>query len=211
MRRQLWLMPAMAALGLGLFFFPEIKATGATVSTTAIRGQLRLLFAEWDLNEDGYLDKAELAKAFRGPDAKPYDYKKAAKKDKQDPKDAAEHKQEGNNKDKKTTTPKKKPAYKSYPDYLFLVQLDQDGDKKISRKEWESWAKGYASDLKNLLKTQERVDKAQARYSKVTTTAAKNRALTSWQRYQRELLTLQKQQQAYTTRFLKALTAKGKR
>ena len=69
-------------------------------------GRFRSLFAEWDLNNDGYLDKAELAKAFRGANAKAY-----------------------------APSPGSSAAHKSiaakYPDHEFLIELDQDHDGKV--------------------------------------------------------------------------------
>jgi hypothetical protein len=89
--------------------------------TTLIMGQLRFLFDKWDLNRDGSLDRAELAKAFRGADAQPY------KGDGKAPTDATARK---------------------YPDYQFLVELDQDRDSKISQREWDDWARTYAKEQK---------------------------------------------------------------
>src|SRR5262245_52788163 len=40
--------------------------------TGALMNELRTLFTKWDTNEDRYLDSAELARGFRGADAKPY-------------------------------------------------------------------------------------------------------------------------------------------
>jgi Ca2+-binding EF-hand superfamily protein len=104
--------------------------------TSVYMGQLRALFDTWDLNSDGYLDKEELAKAFRGPKALPYDAVPDTKTDKD--KDA----------DKDTSSKTTKPDYSQFPDYNFLVQLDQDGDGQISRKEFLGWARDYAVQLK---------------------------------------------------------------
>jgi hypothetical protein len=168
-----------------------IQDAEAAVSKTYVVGQLRLLFADWDANEDGFLDKEELARAFRGKDAKPYDHTPSAGKD-------------------RTGTKPKKEDYKKYPDYLFLVQLDENGDKKISRKEWEKWAKGYATDLKNYFQTQERLQKAQARFAAAKTASSRSKAQTYLQRYQQELLAMQKVQNAYQRQVIKALKAKSK-
>jgi hypothetical protein len=42
--------------------------------TSVFLSRYRAWFKLVDANNDGYLDKEELAKAFRGPNAKPYDY-----------------------------------------------------------------------------------------------------------------------------------------
>ncbi len=191
MRGTRWFRLLITALGLAALLAPSIQDASGAISKTYVVGQLRLLFADWDANEDGYLDKEELAKAFRGKDAKPYDYAPSTGKD-------------------KTGTKPKKEAYKKYPDYLFLVQLDENGDKKISRKEWEKWAKGYATDLKNYFQTLERFQKAQARFAAAKTASSRSKAQTYLQRYQQELLAMQKVQNAYQKQVIKALQAKRK-
>ena len=71
---------------------------------------------------------------------------------------AADTKKDDAKKDSESTkdtpskdTPKKddkKPDYSKYPDYNFLVQLDQDDDGKISRHEFLSWARDLSVQLK---------------------------------------------------------------
>jgi Ca2+-binding EF-hand superfamily protein len=149
-----WLMVRGSAAGLLLVLALAAAADSKTDSTgkeppdppgTGLyMGQLRALFEAWDLNTDGYLDKEELAKAFRGPSAKPYDYVPETKTDKD--KDAS--KDSSSSKDDSPSKPPAKPDYSQYPDYTFLVQLDQDGDGQISRKEFMSWARDYAVQLK---------------------------------------------------------------
>ena len=99
-----------------------------TAGTTLYMGQLRDLFATWDRNHDGHLDKQELARGFRGTKARPYDT--AAGPATSSPGGA------GNG--------KAGPDYTQYPDFHFLAQLDQNNDGKISRAEFLTWAREYA-------------------------------------------------------------------
>jgi Ca2+-binding EF-hand superfamily protein len=123
--------------------------------TTPYMGRLRELFAAWDLNSDGNLDKSELAKAFRGPEAKAYDYKKDGDKDQ--PSDAF-----------KEPTTAKKPDFAEYPDYHFLIQADQDGDGQISRAEFMTWARDYAVQLKQQTDQEAKVAALEAKMQSAT-------------------------------------------
>jgi hypothetical protein len=162
-------------------------ATAAVPTVTAIRAQLKQVFAAWDLDGDGFLDKEELAKAFRGARAKPYDSKSS-------------------NKDKGT----KKSDYNRYPDYLFLVQLDTDKDGKISKKEWTAWAKVYSSLLKEMYKAQDQIAKAQARFQKAKTATTRSKALAKYREVQRKLAAAQKKLNSYYKKLAEAMKKAGK-
>ncbi|HZY88227.1 MAG TPA: EF-hand domain-containing protein, partial [Gemmataceae bacterium] len=126
MRGQTGLLVVLALAAPLLGAGPKEKPDPA--GTTLYMGQLRDLFATWDRNHDGYLDKQELARGFRGPKAKPYDAGAPAL-------DAASA---AANKDKAG------PDYAKYPDFHFLAQLDQNNDGKISRAEYLTWAREFA-------------------------------------------------------------------
>jgi hypothetical protein len=139
------------ALALGLVALLAASAPGAEKpdppGTGALMGQLRVLFKTWDLNKDGHLDKDELARAFRGADARASDYLLDLKA----------------LKEKKNSKRARETFFKEYPDYHFLLEVDLDGDDKISRDEFMIWARDYAVDLKKQLETEQRVLEAEAR------------------------------------------------
>src|SRR5262249_2909978 len=108
----------------GLASKPDPPGTGAYMD------QLRAWFKLYDTNGDGSLDKAELARAFRGVNAKPFDYKKDDKKD--------DSKSASSGTDKSTD---KKPDYSAYPDWQFLAGVDKDNDEQVSYEEFLAWAR----------------------------------------------------------------------
>jgi hypothetical protein len=188
--------------------------------------QLRSLFSSWDLDKDGYLDKDELAKAFRGPNARAYDYKAPAKNDDTN----------GDRKDRLVTgtrvvglmgstqgcgpllsatavlapkpdkdetaldNPKKSPKqpdYSRYPDYQFLTQLDTDGDGKVSKSEFETWARGYAAQLKQVNDQAKRVARAEARLSGKLNATQRQKVEGELRHEQEELRKLNDQQRSF--------------
>ena len=193
MRVTSWLL-ASAVAGLLALPAPAADTKKDPPGTSLIMGQLRATFAAWDLNGDGYLDKAELAKAFRGADAKPYDYKPEKKSDKDQPKDGDkktdDKPKDGDKKDDSSKGGTTKPDYSKYPDYNFLVALDSDNDEKISKDEFESWARDYAVALKQQLDALQRIAAFEQKLAALQNTAGKKEI----QAIQQEL---KKEQAAY--------------
>ena len=120
--------------------------------------QLAARFQAWDTDANNKLDKQELAIAFRGADAKPFDYVPTTPRDVgrvlfgglmalppyilfsnqtlaavvelQTPRDSGT-----------------KPDYTVYADYQFLVLAGTTGQTTLQRREFDTWARTYAQAL----------------------------------------------------------------
>jgi hypothetical protein len=194
MRRGSWL-GLLAAIGLIPCLVTAASADPKKdpPGTSAIMAQLRAVFAAWDLNGDGYLDKEELAKAFRGSDAKPYDYVPPKKSDGDADKTKDDDKpKDGDSKGASSSTTK--PDYSKYPDYNFLVALDGDNDERISKDEFESWARDYAVSLKQQIDALARITAIEQKLAALQNATNKKEAAKEIKTIEKDL---KKEQAAY--------------
>jgi hypothetical protein len=250
MRARKWILARAAAAS--LLLLSAMTVIGADPKpasqlpdpprTEVYMAQFRLWFDRGDLDKDGYLDKEELAKIFRGPNAHPYDYvppkitpgeKKTDDKadpakpddkkdpakpddkkdpaakpdDKKDPAPKADDKKDPAKPDDKKDPAKpddskdpgksssesnkdpKKLDYTKFPDYVFLIQLDQDMDGKISRDEFLSWARDIAVQMRDQADAAAALAQAQAnlaKYSGMTNSAAYKKALNTLKQQEKQ-------------------------
>lgn len=97
----------------------------------AVEAQLRVTFARADLDKDGYLDATELAKSFRGANAKA-------------PPQVPQFDEKGN------LNPQANRAALKYPDQVYLLALDKDDDGKVSWNEYDAYGEAYAAQFKDM-------------------------------------------------------------
>lgn len=108
---------------------PTAPRPASSKHDPVVEAQLRASFGRVDLNRDGFLDDAELAKAFRGTTAKPppplsfdekgYPIRPAG------------------------------PSTTSYPDQVYRLALDRNSDGRISWAEFDEYGESYAAQFKN--------------------------------------------------------------
>jgi hypothetical protein len=105
----------------------EKKGVKPAKISPQLSAQLGAMFEKVDLNKDLFLDRDELAKAFRGPRAKA----------------APEAKPDDEKKDAKAN-----PPVGPFPEDDFIKAWDKDSDNKISLAEFEHWGAKYDADMK---------------------------------------------------------------
>jgi hypothetical protein len=140
-------LPVVLSLAVLMVMLASMEVPGAakkkdppgTETNLAI---LRAWFARYS-NDKNEIGKVEAAKAFGY--SKPYDVpagpvlKTPTGKPKDDDKDSSETAPKSDKPDKST--------YANRPDFLFIAALDTDGDGKVSKEEFDTWAHDYAVQL----------------------------------------------------------------
>jgi hypothetical protein len=182
-------------------------------------------FESWDKNSDNTLDKDELAKAFRGAKAKAYDYQPETKESKARDRAlllyaaltaASSVGGESHHLGAEivvlcTPRPASAPPVNPnlYADYQFLVIAGTKGQSKLSRKEFETWARSYAKLLDEQEEAQQHVSQAKAKQAKAKTEKAKVTAAAEVGKYAQQFQTLTNQLNAIPPAIHKTLNVKG--
>jgi hypothetical protein len=122
-------------------FAADTKKKKDPPGTETNMATLRAWFVKY-CNDNNEIGKVEAAKAFGY--SRPYDagtlFKTPTGKPKTDDKDSTSGTAPKSDKPDKST-------YANRPDFLFIAALDKDGDEKVSKEEFESWAHDYAVQL----------------------------------------------------------------
>lgn len=136
-------MPSKTFVTALLSFFATVPFAGLAQGQTKsvrhdplVEAQLRATFGRADLDKDGFLDAAELARSFRGPNAKPAP--------RPDYDDKANFVFPGGQ-----SGPK-------YQDQTYLLALDKDFDSRISWAEFDEYGEAYAAALRGQQLAQQR-------------------------------------------------------
>ncbi|MCI0456395.1 MAG: hypothetical protein L0Z62_05385 [Gemmataceae bacterium] len=189
--------------------------------------QLLARFKAWDRNDDNVLDKAELARAFRGAGAKPFDYEPetretpvrrrakvmyAALVGTTMPLTSANLVQAALLELRTPSAPPAKgtttPNYNTFPDYQFLVVAGTKGQTQLTRKEFEAWARNYARLVDGQQEAKQQYQQAKARFDKAKTAKGKQQAEVDMRRHTQELQSVTAQLNAIPQAIHKALNLK---
>ena len=108
---------------------PPKTKPAAPMHDAAVEAQLKAIFTRTDINKDMFLDATEVARSYRGYGAKPapqpgYDSK-------------------GNYVAESATN-----GYK-YPDQIFMLAADRDGDNRVSWDEFDVYGESIAVKVKS--------------------------------------------------------------
>ncbi len=124
---------------------PPVKLKLLTGQAGLYQGQLISWFNTTDADKNEFLGKEELARMLRGAGAKPHDHdgRKVTAKD-----------------------------FGKYPDYAFITRLDRDNDGKISRAEFDIWARDYAQMMKKDADDRAQIAKVQQKLAEKSLTQA---------------------------------------
>jgi hypothetical protein len=181
-------------------------------------------FNSWDLNMDGVLDKDELAKAFRGNNAKAYDYQDPPPKPgprvtmvalmtvpRVDlPFNAALADLVTRYDAKKAEKPAPLPpdVYQGYPDYQFIVLAGTKGQDRVTRQDFETWARNYAKVFENRHQAEVALKSARDKLATAKTAQGKKNAELEVLKHQQELVDAQAQLDLIPVAIQKAMNLK---